>query len=477
MSIQRTYSSGWSIGEKLTSAQHNALDIGTTYPIDKRAGQLEVFASMLVATGAGRVLDTVATGPDATCTFHMLAGNSIVRVPTLTSARSYMLGVSGATGGDRMLFYVEGTSGASPSGYAQIYNSVGTGIFRLGVTNTPAFNDSAEGDSAEFVFSGSEWRLMYGAGPGMRHVEFTSSTTWICPPGVYEVLVLGYGGGGGGGSGGINGAVVLNTSGIGTVVSGGGGGGGSQLRVQRVSVVPGRSYTITVGAGGVSDSDGGDSSFADLGLATTLASFAGASRGFRGGVATTGLVGVGSVTGGVTGTYGGLALGGAGVRFLFGTGATGAGVNVPTMIRIGFGYDPTPLRGPMGYGAGGPGVTPHFPAATMRHGRHSTEGFAGGTGGQHGANSGAGNSGGGGGGGGGGAGPAGVGGLGGTGGAATNSAVPFAGLGGGSGPANSGAGGGGGGGGAYDVGNLQVASAVASGGWGGSGKVSVVFAK
>ena len=472
MTIERAYPAGWGVGDKLLSSQLNTIDANTTYTIDKRNGQRDIFASVVVATGPGRLIKTVQTGPDAAATFHVHDGTSIVRVPTLTAARTYTLGHTGATGGDRMLFYVEGT-GSSPSGYAEIVNNQGTGIFRLGPARGMNFNATAQGDAAEFIFAGGTWVLLHGEGPGMRSLEFTSSTTWVCPPGVYEVLFIGYGGGGGGGTGGqpLNGTGVHRTS-------GGGGGGGSQLRVLRVRVVPGREYTITIGAGGASDADGGDTIVTDNSFAipTNIAVFAGASRGFKGGVATctSGL----SSTGGVTGHAGCLALGGPGTRMYYNDVIPTGGLpySQPTATRIEFGSDTCPFRGPAGPGAGGPGVTANFPRVFMRHGWYSAEGFAGGTAGQHGVDvSNANNGVGGGGGGGGGGGPGGIGGAGGTGGAAISGETGKTAQIGGAAAANTGAGGGGGGGPGDEV--DFGAGSPSFGGAGGSGKLTATFFK
>lgn len=73
---------------------------------------------------------------------------------------------------------------------------------------------------------------------------FTSSGTWVCPAGVTWVIVYAAGGGGGGTSGGGR-----NNSAAGGGY-GGCGGGGNALMPVPIQVVPGTSYTITVGAGG-----------------------------------------------------------------------------------------------------------------------------------------------------------------------------------------------------------------------------------
>lgn len=114
----------------------------------------------------------------------------------------------------------------------------------------------------------------------MQKVDFTSSGTWICPTGVTCIQVMGWGGGGGGAGGsGTKGA----------------GGGGALLGTALLTVVPGTTYTITVGAGGAAGNGGtqgsgnpasstnggnGDTTTISTG-GVTLLSFAGASGGQR----------------------------------------------------------------------------------------------------------------------------------------------------------------------------------------------------
>ena len=88
--------------------------------------------------------------------------------------------------------------------------------------------------------------------------EFTSSTTWIVPAGVTSVDVFCVGGGG-------SGAGDFGTARF----SGSGGNGGVVTYMENVSVIPGASIIITVGAGGIGGKrfegrPGGVSSFGDL---------------------------------------------------------------------------------------------------------------------------------------------------------------------------------------------------------------------
>ena len=86
-------------------------------------------------------------------------------------------------------------------------------------------------------------------------ITTAGNSSWLAPAGVTSVIVECWGAGGSGGS--------SSTGGV-----GGGGAGGSYVINQNVTVVPGTSYTVTVGAGGVANSNasangtaGGNSQF------------------------------------------------------------------------------------------------------------------------------------------------------------------------------------------------------------------------
>jgi hypothetical protein len=69
---------------------------------------------------------------------------------------------------------------------------------------------------------------------------YTTSGSWVCPPGVTEVQVEAWGGG----AGGRNAPNNVNKT------SGGGGGGGAYARRNAITVIPGNTYSFTIGAGG-----------------------------------------------------------------------------------------------------------------------------------------------------------------------------------------------------------------------------------
>jgi MSHA biogenesis protein MshQ len=133
---------------------------------------------------------------------------------------------------------------------------------------------------------------------------YTATGTWTAPAGVTSVDVEAWGGGGGGGGGEGD-----------SSDGGGGGGGGAYSRTTSITVVPGTTYTVTVGAAGTAGATngtggtGGDSWF--INTSTILA------KGGTGGSAPV------SDAGGVAGTGGSAAAGVGNVKFSGGNGGTG----------------------------------------------------------------------------------------------------------------------------------------------------------
>lgn len=95
--------------------------------------------------------------------------------------------------------------------------------------------------------------------------QFNASGTWTCPTGVTTAEFLVVGAGGAGGGAGANSATTDRAV--------GGGGGGGAVKRTTLSVTPGTSYTITVGAKGTgaTGAAGGNGGFSEvLNGATTL---------------------------------------------------------------------------------------------------------------------------------------------------------------------------------------------------------------
>lgn len=189
------------------------------------------------------------------------------------------------------------------------------------------FGDSAASSSISMTTS------------GIATFTTVDTTSWTAPAGITSVNYLVVGGGGGGGNGYDNG--------------GGGGGGGGMVRSGTLSVTPGTSYTVTVGAGGAgganirSDRPGsnGESSVFD-----TITSLGG---GLGKGSRTTpyGTAGVKQVLDPLTAPTGGSGSGG-------GAGGDGGG---------GAGADGTANSGTAG-GAGGSGISSSISGVPVTYG-------------------------------------------------------------------------------------------------------------
>jgi len=140
--------------------------------------------------------------------------------------------------------------------------------------------------------------IQVGANLSNLSSTFGASTTWVCPANVTAVQVECWGAGGAGGS------AYKPVSGN---AFGGGGAGGSYAKKNSVSVVPGTSYTISIGAGGVSaispsltTVSGGDSWFGSGSVASCLAKGgAGGQTVISSGSSIVGNGGVGSTAGSV----------------------------------------------------------------------------------------------------------------------------------------------------------------------------------
>lgn len=193
----------------------------------------------------------------------------------------------------------------------------------------------------------------------LQSQKFLTSSTWTAPTNVSSVIVYGCGGGGGGGAG-------VNTP---TAAGGGSGGSGAIGRTALISVTPGNTYTITVGAGGAASSFGGDSSFGSLitfrgakggangggstGWAGNVDTTYSTGSGFGGGSSSSG--GTGSLSSGFSGGTGGTDAsngggGGGGGAGESGNGANGGNGGFPVG---GLGGSPSANSGGGGGGGGG----------------------------------------------------------------------------------------------------------------------------
>lgn len=94
---------------------------------------------------------------------------------------------------------------------------------------------------------------------GQTTITYTTSGTWKCPQGVTNIQVEAWGGGAGGrgSSAGTKGFV------------GGGGGGGAYAKRNSITVVPGNTYTFTIGSGGAQNNNGGNTTATINGVTIT----------------------------------------------------------------------------------------------------------------------------------------------------------------------------------------------------------------
>lgn len=193
---------------------------------------------------------------------------------------------------------------------------------------------------------------------------FTTSGTWVAPAGVTSVQAQCWGGGGGGGGG--------NVSGFGFALAAGGGGGGEYAANLTYTVVPGNTYTFTIGAAGAAGSgstggNGGNTIFDTTGSGVTANGGTGGgsgSSGGGGGAAGTGSSAPAHFSGGA-GAGGGTGTGGGGG----GSGGTGSAGNNGSSSGTGgaavtgggpggnggSGTGSAPVSGPGGGGGGGNG--------------------------------------------------------------------------------------------------------------------------
>lgn len=271
MSIVRINSIGWGVGEKLTSAQQNALDINVTNAADKRAGESDTIGALWTFSGIGRLIATSVLGANADTSYQADGGNSVVRVTSaVTANRIYTLTATNAAVGDRLSFYCE----ASFNYAITIRDQALVTLFTLG--------NNADGTWAEFIYMGSSWRLYkYASLLKLRVQTFSANGNWLAPGNVDAVFLLGVGGGGGGGGGRYG-----YTTGYAAPAGSGGGGATAQMLYRPVT--PGVSYAVSIGAGGAGGagsighgtlndgglgSNGGDTTFG------ALATFFGAAGG------------------------------------------------------------------------------------------------------------------------------------------------------------------------------------------------------
>jgi hypothetical protein len=207
-----------------------------------------------------------------------------------------------------------------------------------------------------------------------NELVYTASDTFDIPEGVTVIEVVASGGGGGGGNG-INGATPTGAS---------GGQGAVLSRPHLLKVVPGDTYTITIGAGGAAATVGGTTSFA--GTADTL-TFSGGAAGNAGNSTGTGSrSAAGATNAGLLVSYGGAGryntgTAESGQSSIYAAGGAG-GTSTGTSQGAGGGGGAGMLAGGAGgSGAGGNGSAAAANSSAGGGGGASSNGSGGGTGG------------------------------------------------------------------------------------------------
>lgn len=370
----------------------------------------------IVATAHG-----YATGDVVQVSGHLLNTNANgYRAITVTGANGFTIDGSTATGA--------GAGGAT-----------GTVTSFVSAITIPSDGDGpikASDVNAAFEGLADRTKLLFAKLGVARSLTITADGNFVVPATTTQIIAIGCGGGGGGAGGAVD-----NSSGSNYYAPGGGAGAAAPTNIHVLTVIPGETLAVVVGAGG---SAGASATSGSTGSTGTIK---------RGGVSISDMWGG---KGGVTGS-----VAGSSTLYGFGPGGTPRGANAVAAAET-----VASLFFQDGVNSGGAGVTSNNPQT--RAGSGSVEGFTGGSAGTHGADDAAFR--GGGAGGGGGASMFGNGGNGGNGGAGHSAGSGSNGTGG----TGGGIGAGGGGGGGQGGGNGTPGSGGAGGG-GGHGAVTLYW--
>ena len=231
MSFTRVKPAGWGIQDTLTSSEANALDIDHANAVDKSASG-DTVSGILQMSGKGRIVPTFEVGADADTTYVLTDGISEVRIPsTLSAARIYTFSVTGALTGDII------TVKASTALTFVVTVKDGGGATLATVSGSaPSGGAFAGHQCVTLLFNGTAWELLQGWNGGVRSATATSNGSFVVPPGIFKLKILGSGGGSGGGGG--------NAS------FGGAGGAAAPPGESVLAVTPGESLDHFIGAGG-----------------------------------------------------------------------------------------------------------------------------------------------------------------------------------------------------------------------------------
>jgi hypothetical protein len=188
--------------------------------------------------------------------------------------------------------YNVATGSSLPTGLTLVTaNGYYYGNISIGTETTYNFDITASDAENQDSTRSFSLTVTVGAPPGQVAYTTAGSYSWTVPAGVTSVCVVCVGGGGGGGYTGDG--------------AGGGGGGGLGYK-NNISVTPGASIPLVVGAAGASAGSGGTSYFSSPSIVQGIGGSAGTSTGNGAGGAGGGYVGDGGGNGGAGGQgYGG----------------------------------------------------------------------------------------------------------------------------------------------------------------------------
>jgi hyaluronate lyase len=288
---------------------YNSISVGLSDPSQSLAGPGGVITVTLNRTGTLSSKDSEVTVVRTTPTIQFTANVSGARGKTLHATFSLaaapvitsnlnMVGVAGSPLSYQIASDVSGVT----YGAIGLPRGLSVNTTTGAITGTPTENGTYTATVSATNGSGrtgyATLTIQVGASLSNLSSTFRASTTWVCPANVNAVQVECWGAGGAGGS------AYKPVSGN---AFGGGGAGGSYAKKNSVSVVPGASYTISIGAGGVSaispsliTVSGGDSWFGSGSVTSCLAKGgAGGQTVISSGSGIVGSGGIGSSTGSV----------------------------------------------------------------------------------------------------------------------------------------------------------------------------------
>jgi hypothetical protein len=322
----------------------NSLSIPTT-PVTVANGGTGSTTAQAAITALGLAIGTIIP---ATCSYAS-GVFSITGLSSSPTVQSYQLGttylfVAPANESATSFSMNDVTSSTAGLGSATLYDSFGNLITSVaaGQVMIVTWNNSTTAPGFSLVNLPPPSTTLTA-----RFAQFTSTGTWTAPSNVTQAYFSGCGGGGAGGACSAPGNA-----------GGGGGGGAACVEKQLVNVVPGQTYSVTIGAAGAgaTGAAGGAGGLTQMESASfvVLVSCPGGAGGSEGTNASPTPGGAAGGAGGVAGQYGyyltvqTLTTPGCGGGSLFGSGGSkSSGVNSGDAGQAG-----------AGYGAGGGGGSP-----------------------------------------------------------------------------------------------------------------------